>query len=212
MVSSDAEETPVSSETPVAEKPAHARRSAGFWIGVLVAFVFVVACAIPVAMTATPSQCATCHEMRPYYESWKSSSHREAAANCLVCHVRPGVLNWVAYEAGFYGELAAHFQGAQVTSTAANTPAVESCVRSGCHSVNRETSNAGDIKIDHRLHVIEARIPCTRCHPGAVHAGVNGRLKLPPMKLCKDCHADKMQQCSYCHSAEVLQGVPAGVH
>jgi hypothetical protein len=187
------------------------RVSPRIWIAGIAVAVLVVVCAIPIALTATPGQCASCHEMKPYFDSWQSSSHRAAAPNCLYCHVKPGVFNLVGYEVGFYREIAGHFAGSQVTSSAANAPSVESCSRPTCHSLNRETSNSGDLKINHRLHVTQANVPCSRCHPGAVHTGVGGRLKLPPMKICKECHADKMQQCNFCHTQEHLQVTP-GAH
>jgi len=187
-----------------------AARSRRVWIIAVILGVAMLVFAVPVWFTATPRQCASCHEMKPYYDSWRASSHREAASNCLYCHVRPGVVNLVGYEFTFYGEVFAHFAGAPVKSTAGNTPSVQSCGRAECHSLNRETSNSGDIKINHRLHVTQANIPCTRCHPGAVHTGVGGRLKLPPLSLCKTCHADKMTQCSYCHAQRHSGAPPAG--
>ena len=190
---------------------AESGRAKRVWIAAaaLLGMLLVVA-AVPVWFTASPSQCASCHEMKPYYDSWRASSHREAASNCLYCHVRPGVANLLGYEAGFYREVLGHFAGAPVASTAGNTPSVQSCGRPECHSLNRETSNSGDIKINHRLHVTQADIPCTRCHPGAVHTGVGGRPKLPPLSLCKTCHADKMSQCSYCHAEQHSGAPPAG--
>lgn len=197
--------------TPAEPPQPRAPRAARWLVGGVVG-VAVLLLAVPVALTASPRQCASCHEMKPYYDTWNVSTHRAAAPNCRYCHAEPGVLGFLGYEAGFYGMFAKHLAGAQVTTTAANAPAVASCRRPECHSLNRETSNAGDIKIDHRLHVTKANIPCTRCHPGAVHAGVNGRQKLPPMSLCKQCHADKMQQCSYCHTQQQLQPAPPGAH
>jgi len=176
----------------------HSKR---FWAFAIAAVVWVVFWAIPITLTATPEMCATCHEMKPYYDSWRASSHRAAAPNCLYCHAKPGLIDLVGFELGMYGKIAAHFAGVPVKTTVANSPSVESCSRGTCHSLNRETSNSGDLKINHRLHVVKAKIPCTRCHPGAVHAGVGGRLKLPPMKLCKECHADKMKDCGYCHTS-----------
>ena len=195
---------------PQADSSRGPRRSARFWVVVAVLGVIVLACAVPVWFTATPGQCASCHEMKPYYDSWQASSHREAASNCLYCHARPGVLNLLSYEAGFYGEMFAHVAGAPVTSITGNTPSVASCGRPECHSLNRETSNSGDIKINHRLHVTQANVPCTRCHAGAVHTGVGGRRKLPPLSLCKACHADKMSQCGYCHAEQHTGAPPAG--
>ena len=204
-------------ETPISDKEVqssdeHAtaqRRTRRSWIVMAVLGVVLVVCLVPVALSATPRQCASCHEMRPYYDSWLTSSHRAAVPSCVTCHAKPGLLNFVGFEFGLYPMALAHFAGAQVSTTTANTPSVESCTRQGCHSLNREVSNSGDIKINHRLHVTTASIACPTCHPGAVHAGVGGRLKLPPMKLCKQCHADKMNDCSYCHTSQHLQALPS---
>ena len=211
-VPNNRDDVPTAEPAPPAPERVGTHRPLWFWIvSAAAAIVVLFVVAVPVTLTASPHQCASCHEMRPYYDSWQASSHREAAKNCLDCHAKPGVLGVLVFEAGFYRMLAGHFAGTPVLTTAANAPAVASCTRSGCHSLNRETSTSGDVKINHRLHVTQAKIPCTRCHPGAVHTGVNGRVKLPPMKLCKGCHADKMQQCSYCHTQEHLTA-PAGVH
>ena len=206
----DTEITP-SAEQP-AQQPAEQRpkRSLRAWIAIGVGVLLVVVLGLPMALTATPSECSLCHEMQPYYNSWKSSSHAGAASNCLYCHARPGVLGYLGFQMGYYAMLAGHASGAKVQTTAANSPAVQSCSRPECHSLNREVSNSGDIKINHRTHVVQAGIPCTRCHPGAVHAGVDGRRKLPPMSLCKTCHASKMQQCGYCHNEQRLGAPPAG--
>jgi hypothetical protein len=201
-------------DAPAADTGASATRaprSRRFWVVAAILSLLVAVCAIPVVMTATPRQCASCHEMKPYYDSWQQSSHAAAASNCVYCHARPGLLGWLGYEAGFYGEIVGHFTGAKVTSTGDNAPSVSSCSRGACHSLNRETSNSGGIKINHRLHVVQENIACPRCHPGAAHAGVDGRLKLPPMKLCKQCHADKMQNCRYCHSEKSLPS-PGAAH
>ncbi len=194
-----------------ADMPDAKRSSKGRWIVAAVLGVLLVVCIVPVALTATPRQCTTCHEMKPYYESWQSSSHRAAVPSCITCHAKPGLVGRIGFELSVYAMIAGHFSGAQVTSTTANVPAVSSCRRAGCHSLNREVSNSGDLKINHRLHVTTQNIACPTCHPGAVHAGVGGRLKLPPMKLCKQCHADKMTECTYCHNTQHLQAVP-GVH
>jgi hypothetical protein len=200
-------------DVPAAESAAPGRRrrpSGRAWIAIVALAVVGILVGIPVVMTATPAQCAGCHEMKPYYDSWKSSSHVGAASNCLYCHSKPGILGYAEFEASFYGMLAGQLSGAKVRSTSANAPSLQSCGRPECHSLNREVSNAGDIKINHRTHVVKVGIPCTKCHPGAVHTGVGGRLKLPPMTLCKTCHADKMQQCGYCHNEQRLGAPPAG--
>lgn len=44
---------------------------------------------VAVPLTNHPKFCATCHNIRPSYESWAVSSHKEVT--CVACHVRPGV-------------------------------------------------------------------------------------------------------------------------
>jgi cytochrome c nitrite reductase small subunit len=202
---SDTEPPPFTDSADVAPR----RRRA--WIVGVVAVVLVVGLAIPVALTLTPKQCSSCHEMKPYYDSWKASSHRGVARNCLTCHAEPGVLGVLGYELGFYGEILGHLSGTEVTTTEANAPAVKSCRRAECHSLNREVSNSGDVKIGHRLHVVDQNIACPTCHHGAVHEGVGGRTKIPPVKVCKQCHADKMADCRYCHT-EQKSSAPPGTH
>jgi len=194
-----------------AEKTGPTRRFSAVRLAAwIVVSLMVAAVLLPLALTATPRQCTTCHEMQPYFDSWQASSHRTAVPNCLYCHVKPSILSWMAWEAGFYREIVGHFQGRQPVTTAANAPSVTSCAVNGCHSLNRETSASGDLKIDHRLHVVDAKIACPTCHAGAVHAGVGGRPKLPPMKLCKECHAKVMEDCGYCHTEQHTGPLPQG--
>jgi cytochrome c nitrite reductase small subunit len=42
-----------------------------------------------VPLTDHPKFCASCHNIRPSYDSWIVSSHKEVT--CVDCHVRPGV-------------------------------------------------------------------------------------------------------------------------
>ncbi|TET59618.1 hypothetical protein E3J48_07640, partial [Candidatus Aerophobetes bacterium] len=54
-------------------------------IGALVFIVVVTFAGFEV--TSSPRFCSTCHNMKPYYESWKTSSHNEV--NCIKCHADP---------------------------------------------------------------------------------------------------------------------------
>ena len=183
--------------------PKGRRVSRRAWIVRIVLVLLVLAFAAPVSLTATPERCARCHEMVPYFDSWASSSHRVAAPNCLDCHVEPGLLNLVVYELTFYREIVAHFAGTEVT-TGSGVPSSGSCLRDACHSLNREASFSGDLKIDHRSHVEEEGLDCFACHAGAVHEGVAGLERTPPMGLCQECHADEMEECTYCHAGKVV--------
>ncbi len=37
--------------------------------------------------------CKTCHIMKPYYESWKTSTHGQKGVECIECHFPPGFQN-----------------------------------------------------------------------------------------------------------------------
>jgi len=60
-------------------------------LGVLAGAVILGGVAIP--LTNHPKFCASCHNIRPSYESWSQSSHKQVG--CVECHVRPGVAGWV---------------------------------------------------------------------------------------------------------------------
>jgi len=174
----------------------------------LVAFVFLaIFLAIPYYYTSNPESCTMCHDMKQYYDSWKESSHTKVASNCFDCHVKQGSINLWIYRISFYREIYASVVGAKLKPAGATVPGIESCQRKGCHSLNRISSASGDIKIDHRGHVTKADIPCVQCHPGAAHPNVGkvGSLT-PPRKMCKECHAARMNECSFCHTKKFRSG------
>jgi cytochrome c nitrite reductase small subunit len=47
----------------------------------------VGAAAVP--LTNQPKFCATCHTIKPSYDSWTQSTHK--SVECVTCHVRPGI-------------------------------------------------------------------------------------------------------------------------
>jgi hypothetical protein len=139
--------------------------------------------------------------MEKYYSSWQKSSHAKAADNCFHCHVKQGSLNLWVYRISFYREVYASMVGANLKPAGATIPGIRSCQRRGCHSLNRVESGSGDIKINHRVHVVKASISCVRCHPGAAHPNV-GRIGglIPQRKLCMECHAARKNDCNFCHN------------
>ena len=42
-----------------------------------------------VQISSQPGFCKSCHIMRPYYDSWTTSSHRNVP--CIQCHIAPGI-------------------------------------------------------------------------------------------------------------------------
>ncbi|MBA3611406.1 MAG: NapC/NirT family cytochrome c [Nitrospirales bacterium] len=49
------------------------------------------AAAIP--LTNQPTFCASCHTLKPSYDSWIRSSHKDVT--CVDCHVRPGISGFI---------------------------------------------------------------------------------------------------------------------
>jgi len=119
-------------------------------------------------LTSRASFCRTCHNMVPYYESWKESTHGDI--ECVVCHIRPG----------FRGKIRAKFEGlVQLVSyvarayrhrvPTANIPD-ESCLKSGCHDTRllKPGVTFMGVHFDHKSHLMQARrgkkLRCTSCH------------------------------------------------
>lgn len=165
----------------------------------VIALIAVIGYGVPYYYTSSSKTCGSCHSMQPYYTSWKESAHSVAASNCLYCHVKPGFFNLLKYRIYFWSEIYAHYTGEEVMPASTSLPTTESCYRIGCHSLNRLTSRDGDVKIEHLLHVKQAKVSCPECHPGAVHRGVTGE-PIPSRELCKRCHGDRMSDCKMCHT------------
>ena len=139
------------------------------------------AAAIP--LTDQPTFCASCHTIKPSYDSWTRSSHKDVT--CVDCHVRPGL-------SGFMQDKV--FAGLEdVAITFFGTPTephnlqshVYSSVCLGCHrAILRVTEvSTRDLPtpvkevgliMDHREHM-EAFTKrgqgegCTTCHSRVVH-------------------------------------------
>ena len=56
-------------------------------IVITLAVLGVVAAAVAIPLKNDPRFCASCHTIKPSYESWAVSTHKEVT--CVACHVRP---------------------------------------------------------------------------------------------------------------------------
>ncbi len=64
----------------------------GFWTFAGVCLVlFIIMGAFAYKITETAAFCGVCHDMKPYVDSWKVSSHNMVA--CIACHYKPGFRN-----------------------------------------------------------------------------------------------------------------------
>jgi len=54
---------------------------------ITLAVLGVVAAAVAIPLTNDPKFCASCHTIKPSYQTWVVSTHKEVT--CVACHVRP---------------------------------------------------------------------------------------------------------------------------
>lgn len=62
-------------------------------IVIALAVLGAVAGAVAIPLTNAPPFCASCHTIKPSYESWAASSHKKVT--CVACHVRPTVEGFI---------------------------------------------------------------------------------------------------------------------
>lgn len=163
-----------------------------------------------IKITEKPEFCSTCHNMKPYYRAWKTSTHSEVL--CIECHYPPSIAGTIEGKFKALSQIAKY-----VTRTEGTRPWAEiddaSCLRSECHE-RRLLEGKIDFKgihFDHAPHLNQLRrgkqLRCTSCHSQMVmgdHIAVTA-------STCFTCHFKDMPPgealggCTACHS------VPEGI-
>lgn len=182
------------------------RRLVKILIGLFV--LFVVAGVGMVGFTSSPSFCKSCHQMKPYFESWQASSHNQVS--CIQCHFAPGI------EPLITGKLNGAIQLIKtITNTQGPKPHAEvedaSCMRKGCHvreELPGELMFKGKYKFDHGPHLVAleegGRLRCASCHS---HFMEGEHMTVSP-EACFICHfkghmgvgeLDPVAGCTACH-------------
>jgi nitrate/TMAO reductase-like tetraheme cytochrome c subunit len=177
--------------------------------------------------TSSSSFCATCHEMKPQFYTWKASNHSEV--DCVSCHVEPGLENELKSKAGNVKEVYKKYTQTYIAPiTMPKAIPDEACEK--CHNINtRNFTPSGDLIIPHDKHKKEG-IECIQCHSGIAHAKIAERkvtfksdyekwskklgesfmsdtkFTRPQMDTCMDCHrARKISvECETCHTTSML--------
>lgn len=155
-------------------------------------------------VSSQPGFCGTCHVMKPYYESWKTSTHNDVA--CVECHIPPGITAELQKKYEALSMVARYFTGTYGTNPWAEIPD-EACLRPGCHEqrllVGREVFKG--VLFDHRPHLLEMRrekkLRCTSCHSQIVQ----GQHIAVTESTCFLCHFKETKlnegtaRCTLCH-------------
>ncbi len=173
-----------------------------------VALIFVpvgVAAAFLAMQTSSqPAFCGTCHIMKPYYESWKTSTHNDVP--CVECHIPPGITAELQKKYEALSMVVKYFTGTYGTNPWAEIPD-EACLRPGCHEqrllAGREVFQ--NVLFDHRPHLLEMRrekkLRCTSCHSQIVQ----GQHIAVTESTCFLCHFKETKlnegtaRCTLCH-------------
>lgn len=176
------------------------------FIVIALVFFFVFAFAM-LKFSETAFFCSSCHNMKPYIESWKASSHKHV--KCVDCHYKPGFIN----------HLKGKWRDGQVSLVYVISGKIpprthaqiddESCLQ--CHK--RESLNYPllfkNVLFNHKSHLEqlkrEKKLRCTTCHAQMVqgaHITVNevecfichfykdpdNKEKIEPFSQCNVCH------------------------
>jgi len=178
--------------------------------GVVLAILGGVGMFAAMEYTARPKFCSSCHNMQPYYDSWKTSSHKHVP--CTDCHYEPGLLETFEGKFKALSQVAKYF-----TATEGTKPWAEvsdfSCMRAGCHSKRLLSGRIkfGRVNFDHRHHLTELRrgkkLRCTSCHSQVM---VGSHMQVTK-STCFQCHFHKSKRSSTHEDCNTCHGPPKQV-
>jgi len=170
--------------------------------------VTVVALTLFVKATSQPGFCVTCHYMRPYFDSWRTSTHHDV--ECTKCHIPPGLEGTVKHKFMAVSMVVNYATGLYKRSKPWAEIDDASCLRGGCHETRLLASveDFQGVRFDHRPHLIEPRrdreLRCTSCHAQIVQ----GEHITVTEGTCFLCHfkpdaageMTDLARCTHCHN------------
>jgi len=181
-------------------------------IGIVVFLFFL---AFSAEFTSRPSFCPTCHYMEPFYESWKTSSHKDVT--CVKCHFPPGLAGTVRGKLEGLVQVVNYFARSYTKRKPWAEISDESCLQSGCHETRLLKGKViyKGVVFDHTPHLEEMRrgkkLRCTSCHSQIVQ----GEHITVTETTCFLCHFKrdgdiefvvykKLSNCQTCHHWESI--------
>lgn len=173
-------------------------------------FGFLLLFFLATELTSKPQFCSTCHNMRPYIEGWRTSTH--ADVTCTDCHFPPGFKSKIKGKITAASMVVNYMTGIYKKSKPWAEIEDESCLRSGCH-VERLLDGPvlfqDNVKFDHKPHLTELRrekkLRCTSCHSQIVQ----GEHISVTETTCFLCHfknqtpESPVDDCTWCHASPV---------
>jgi nitrate/TMAO reductase-like tetraheme cytochrome c subunit len=197
------------SETPPPKAKRRKRRLLLFGLPTALILLFIVS----VEVTSTSSFCSSCHYMKPFFESWKTSSHKDV--QCKVCHYPPGMKSFFRTKIEGLVMVGRYWTRLYVKSKPWAEIQDESCLRPGCHDRRLLEGKVefGKVAFDHKAHFDDLKrgktLRCTSCHSQIVQGE---HITVTPAS-CFLCHfKDKTPEartgeCAVCHRKDELLAV-----
>jgi len=171
--------------------------------------------------------CASCHEMKIHYDSFKASKHHnEHVENCHACHVGPGLKGYAHAKLsdGTHDSLMHSFQAytdGEFIEIAEDSLQIlnGNCVRCHTEGFTKDKSHI-DFVLKSNKHGIHGETPekleCTDCHLGVVHPHMPGDLfKAYAAKKIKPYGTYEETDCLACHklaTPDVVKEWTKGAH
>lgn len=157
-------------------------------------------------VTSQPTFCGSCHLMRPYLESWRTSSHH--GIPCMTCHAHAGLSGYFQTKFTAVSMLANYATGLYKRSKPWAEIEDANCLT--CHTTRLLEGKIkfGDVTFDHTPHLTEERrgrrLRCTSCHSQIVQGS---HITVTPT-TCFLCHFKNVEQegradlarCTKCHT------------
>ncbi len=161
----------------------------GFIVGVFVAAIVGLISASQLIHSNKVSFCASCHEMKVFYQTWVKAAHGlnhrgVVRAKCSDCHLpHEGIIKYLAAKI-FYGvnDMYVHLTGAKASAEhwvehwKHKKPYVHKAYESGCKECHKELIGNGiPIKAitAHKAYLIgETKKTCVSCHHTVGHGDV----------------------------------------
>ncbi|MCZ7392498.1 MAG: cytochrome c3 family protein [Candidatus Methanoperedens sp.] len=146
-------------------------------------------------ITENPAFCGkNCHIMRPYYDSWRTSSHSDV--RCVECHYEPGLIGHIKGKINglmqFYSyETSSEEYSGQLFAKVMD----KNCLV--CHEKRIFSSNIdfNGINFSHSNHLLEPKrnisLTCTSCHSMIVIGMKEHQSVTDP--TCNQCHPNIAQ-------------------
>jgi hypothetical protein len=184
------------------------------WLVGITGAVLVIVGGVFFKASERPWFCGTCHNMDPYVQSWKVSSHKDVG--CIECHYEPGFLNHVKGKLTDGQVSLVYFLTGKTPGKYHAEISNAACLQAGCHKVEelKGEKDFHGIPFEHTNHIEEMRrgkkLRCATCHGQIVqgsHITVDPRdcfichfkpetdgKRNPVLAACGTCHKEVPQQ------------------